>query len=99
MDTDELRAAGLAYDVRGEVAVVALDRPEVRNAQTPLMWKTLGRLGEEIPDDVRVVVVRGSGTSFSAGLDRSMLDPAGGEGSVAGLVALPDDEASAAIEE
>lgn len=98
MDTDELRAAGLAYDVRGEVAVVTLDRPEVRNAQTPLMWKALAQLGEEITDDVRVVVVRGSGKSFSAGLDRSMLDPSGGEGSVAGLVALPDAEASAAIE-
>jgi enoyl-CoA hydratase/carnithine racemase len=102
MTPEELPAAGLAYDVRGAVATVTLDRPEVRNAQTPLMWRTLARLGEQIPDEVRVVVVRGSGQSFSAGLDRAMLDPAGaGDGveTVAGLLAMSDQDASAAIEE
>lgn len=98
----ELRAAGLAYDVQGEVATVTLDRPEARNAQTPLTWRTLARIGAEVPDEVRVVLVRGSGRSFSAGLDRAMLDPTGGvDGveTVAGLLALSDDEASATIEE
>jgi enoyl-CoA hydratase/carnithine racemase len=102
MTPDELQAAGLAYDVTGEVAVVTLDRPEVRNAQTPRMWRALAALGEQIPDEVRVVVVRGSGHSFSAGLDRAMLDPAGaGEGveTVAGLLTASDDEVSATIEE
>ncbi len=33
------------------------------------------RSGDALPDDVRVVVVRGEGHSFSAGLDRAMLDP------------------------
>ena len=59
------------------------------------MWRALAAIGEQIPDDVRVVVVRGSGQSFSAGLDRAMLDPAGaGDGveTVAGLLALPDEE-------
>ena len=47
---------------------------------------------QALPDDVRVVVVRGSGHSFSAGLDRALLDPAGiaGEESVAGLLELDD---------
>ena len=47
-------------------------------------------------------MVRGSGQTFSAGLDRAMLDPTGaGDGveTVAGLLALSDEEASAAIEE
>jgi enoyl-CoA hydratase/carnithine racemase len=106
MTPEELQAAGLAYDVTGEVAVVTLDRPEARNAQTPLTWRTLARIGDELPDDVRVVVLRGSGQSFSAGLDRAQLnvglDPSGGDDgveTVAGLLALSDEEASATIEE
>jgi enoyl-CoA hydratase/carnithine racemase len=97
---EELQAAGLVYDVKGEVATVSLDRPEVRNAQTPRTWRALAAIGEQLPDHVRVVVVRGSGHSFSAGLDRSMLDPSTtGEETVAGLLALPDEEISAAIDQ
>lgn len=102
MTPDELAAAGLQYAVDGAVATVTLDRPEVRNAQTPAMWRALAALGREIPDDVRVVLVRGSGQTFSAGLDRAMLDPAGpgdGQESVAGLLALSDAEMSATIDE
>jgi enoyl-CoA hydratase/carnithine racemase len=101
MTPDDLQAAGLAYDVEGVVATVTLDRPEVRNAQTPRMWRALAAVGEQVPDEVRVVVVRGSGASFSAGLDRAMLDPAGagGQETVAGLLALSDEEMSRHIEE
>jgi enoyl-CoA hydratase/carnithine racemase len=102
MTPDDLASAGLRYDVDGAVATITLDRPEVRNAQTPRMWRTLAAIGREIPDEVRVVLVRGSGHSFSAGLDRAMLDPNGpvdGEESVAGLLAKPDDEVSASIDE
>ena len=101
MTPDELAAAGLQYAVDGAVATITLDRPEVRNAQTPTMWRALAAVGRAIPDDVRVVLVRGAGHSFSAGLDRAMLDPAGGDGaeSVAGLLRLSDDEMSATIDE
>ncbi len=102
LSTEEIAAAGLRFDQKGTVAVVTLDRPEVRNAQTPRMWRTLSAIGEQISDDVRVVVVRGSGHSFSAGLDRAMLDPAAaGDGteSLVGLLALTDDELAATIEE
>ncbi|WP_296605618.1 enoyl-CoA hydratase/isomerase family protein [Nocardioides sp.] len=100
MDADTLLAAGLRYDLTGPVATITLDRPDVRNAQTPTMWRALAHLGAEIPDDVRVVVVRGAGHSFSAGLDRAMLDPtnASGEESVAGLLALSDEQVSATID-
>ena len=97
----ELAAAGLRVEVAGPVATVTLERPEVRNAQTPTMWRALARVGAGLPDDVRVVVVRGAGQSFSAGLDRSMLDPAGGgDGTetVAGLLALDDEAMSATID-
>jgi enoyl-CoA hydratase/carnithine racemase len=95
MTPDQFAAAGLRYDVRGVVATVTLSRPEVRNAQTPLMWGALAAIGEELPDDVRVVVVRGEGKSFSAGLDRAMLDPARAGSdpeSVVGLLGRSDEE-------
>ena len=46
-------------------------------------------------------MVRGSGHSFSAGLDRSMLEPAGtaeGVESVAGLLTMSDEEMAATID-
>src|SRR5688500_1627347 len=100
MTPDEIAAAGLRYATDGQVATITLDRPEVRNAQTPTMWRTLASIGREIADDVRVVVVRGEGQSFSAGLDRAMLAPGGGDGqeTVAGLLAMSDDEMAETID-
>jgi len=101
MNPEDLQAAGLRYDVSGVVATVTLDRPQVRNAQTPRMWRTLATIGQQIPDDVRVVVLRGAGQSFSAGLDRAMLDPASaGDGveSVAALISQPDEQVSETID-
>jgi len=97
---ETLLAAGLKYALDGPVATITLHRPDVRNAQTPAMWRALADLGGQIPDDVRVVVVKGAGQSFSAGLDRAMLDPANtsGEESVAGLIGLSDEELSATID-
>jgi enoyl-CoA hydratase/carnithine racemase len=108
MTPDELAAAGLKYDIDGPVATITLHRPEVRNAQTPTMWRALGEIGRGIGDDVRVVLIRGSGHSFSAGLDRAMLTSTGsapgtargdGSESVAGLLALSDEEMSATIDD
>jgi enoyl-CoA hydratase/carnithine racemase len=101
MTPEELAAAGLRYAVDGVVATVTLSRPEVRNAQTPAMWRGLAAIGADIPDEVRVVVLRGEGVSFSAGLDRAMLDPARAADdpeSVPGLLARSDDEVSEAID-
>ena len=101
MTPDDLAAAGLRLDLDGAVATITLDRPEVRNAQTPAMWRALGTIGEELPETVRVVVVQGAGQSFSAGLDRSLMDPATapeGVESVGDLFAMSDEEVSATIE-
>src|SRR6187402_3997748 len=102
MTSEAIVDAGLHLDITDTVATVTLDRPDVRNAQTPAMWRALAAIGEQVADGVRVVVVRGSGQTFSAGLDRAMLDPSGaGDGveTVAGLLAMSDEDASAAIEE
>jgi enoyl-CoA hydratase/carnithine racemase len=58
-------------DREGPVATVTLCRPEVLNAQTPAMWADLREYGRQLTGDVRVVVVRGEGRAFSAGLDLS----------------------------
>ena len=97
-DPDSLAAAGLRLAVDGAVATVTLDRPQVRNAQTPAMWHALADVGASLDDDVRVVVVRGEGSTFSAGLDRSLLDPTSGDESVARLMTQADEQISATID-
>jgi enoyl-CoA hydratase/carnithine racemase len=96
LTSEEITAAGLHLDVAEAVATVTLDRPDVRNAQTPAMWAALAAIGEQLPETVRVVVVRGAGQSFSAGLDRAMLDP--GTGDVARLLELDDEAISKVID-
>jgi enoyl-CoA hydratase/carnithine racemase len=85
---------GLRLSVDGPVARVVLDRPEVRNAQTPRMWSELADFGTSLPADVRVVVVSGEGPSFSAGLDRRLIMGENdlGEEPLLNLGAKPTDE-------
>jgi enoyl-CoA hydratase/carnithine racemase len=73
----------------GSVATVTLCRPDVLNAQNPEMWVSLREFGRGLTGDVRVVVVRGEGRAFSAGLDRSAMT---GD-SLAELVTLPSERA------
>jgi len=86
-DEGELTAAGLRLDADGSVLTIWLARPGVRNAQTPAMWRALARIGAAVPPGVRVVVLRGEGASFSAGLDRAMFEPGAISGDP-GLVSL-----------
>jgi enoyl-CoA hydratase/carnithine racemase len=82
----------------GAVLTVTLDRPDQLNAQTPATWAALAAVGSALDDDVRVVVVRGEGRSFSAGLDRSLFsaDP-GTAGGLGELGRLPAEEAQERI--
>jgi enoyl-CoA hydratase/carnithine racemase len=73
----ELAGAGVELSVSDHVATVTLVRPERRNAMTPTMWHGLARIGAGLPEDVRVVVVRGLGPSFCAGIDLRMFSPEG----------------------
>jgi enoyl-CoA hydratase/carnithine racemase len=93
-DEATLAAAGLRLDAAGEVVTVTLARPEQRNAQTFATWRALASIGDALPAEVRVVVLRAEGESFSAGLDRAMFTPEGlpGELSLAELGRLDDDE-------
>ena len=81
------------------MATVTLNRPAKRNAQTPLTWAWLSRTVNALPGTVRVLVVRGAGPSFSAGLDRALFTPEGIDGipGVLQLARMEHDEASAEI--
>ena len=73
MTTEDLENNGWVRTSRdGAVLTVTLDRADQLNAQTPATWMALADVGAALDDDVRVVVVRGEGRSFSAGLDRSL---------------------------
>ena len=100
-DAETLAAAGLRLDQSAEVVTISLARPDVRNAQTPATWRALSAIGAALTPEVRVVVVRGDGPSFSAGIDRAAFTPEGlpGERSLVDLAALDDDELDAAISE
>jgi len=69
----ETRPGGLRLAIDGEVATVTLGRPERRNAMTPAMWHGLADIGASLPPQVRIVVVRGDGPSFCAGIDLNLL--------------------------
>ncbi|MEU2782472.1 enoyl-CoA hydratase/isomerase family protein [Streptomyces sp. NPDC007110] len=96
LDKDHVRLT-----VDGAIATVTLTNPAKRNAQSPAMWRTLAEAGRVLPGSVRVVVLRGEGQSFSAGLDRTMFTPEGieGEPSFIDLARSSDGELDSAIAE
>lgn len=95
-----MTSPGVRLDQDGPVATVTLCRPEVRNAQTLETWVALRDFGMQLPGDVRAVVVRGEGPAFSAGLDRSLLQPGpSGEVGLADFAALSETETEGLIEE
>src|SRR5262245_49255326 len=66
------------YEVIDHIAVVTLDRPEALNAFTDAMEAGLVECFDrsDADDDVRVVVLTGTGRAFCAGMD---LTPSGGD--------------------
>ena len=88
--------SGVRYEQHGPTATVTLSRPEVLNAQTPAMWAELGNISRKLPGDVRVVIVRGEGRAFSAGLDLSVAR-GDGDSSLADLARLSADECAERI--
>jgi enoyl-CoA hydratase/carnithine racemase len=91
----------VCFDEAHPIAEVRLVRPEVRNAQTMATWASLARAAEIIGErsDTALVVLRGLGSDFSAGLDLRMVRgtaPAG-EGDLAELLTRGDAEVERAI--
>ncbi len=67
VDSEEV----VTYEVRGTVAIVRLNRPEYRNAQNSKVTYALdAAFSAAVNDDaVKVIVLAGNGTHFSAGHD------------------------------
>src|SRR4051794_3291989 len=100
VEPERLEQAGLRVDLEGAVLTITLDKPSRRNSQTPRMWHTLDAIGRALPDEVRVVVLKGAGDCFSAGIDTRLLTGEGveGEESVAELMQASDDRILEAID-
>jgi enoyl-CoA hydratase/carnithine racemase len=83
----------------GATATVTLNQPHIRNAQNPLTWAWLLRSVNDLPGTVRVLLLRGEGPSFSAGLDRRLLTAEGVHGATRPLelAAMSPEQASAEI--
>jgi enoyl-CoA hydratase/carnithine racemase len=89
--SDAASDPGVRFEQDGPLGTVTLSRPDVLNAQTPAMWTELANISRKLSGEVRVIIVRGEGRAFSAGLDLSV---ARGEGdsSLAQLAHLsPED--------
>ncbi len=100
MSPERLADARLRLDVADGLATLTLDRPDKRNAQTPLLWRTLADVGRSLVGRVPVIVVRAEGASFSAGLDLRMVSPEGipGEMTFHEMATLPAADLDALIE-
>jgi len=63
----------VTYHRDDHIGVITLNRPEKRNALNPVVWDALDRaIGKAEEDgEARVVLLRGEGQSFCAGLDLS----------------------------
>lgn len=76
---------------------VILNNPARLNAMTEETWEVLAQIGREIPDEVRVVVLRAQGRAFSSGLDKRVFTGQA-RPDLAGLLAGTDDEIESAID-
>ncbi len=63
------------YEVKGPIATIWINRPEVKNCVSPRVLDLLGEYGRmaEADPDVRAVVFRGRGNTFCAGADLGQL--------------------------
>ncbi len=61
----------LRVEIEGRVATLTLNRPEKRNAMNDSLIAELSAFCDAPPEDVRVIVLTGSGDHFCAGLDLS----------------------------
>jgi len=77
------KMVGIDVELRNHVVTIAIDRPERHNAVTPDQMNYVGEVctAAETEDDVRVVVIRGTGDAFCAGgdLDETDLSGSGGQ--------------------
>jgi enoyl-CoA hydratase/carnithine racemase len=71
----EVKFEDLIYEKSGHIATITLHNPEKLNAMTGRMLSSFSRAIEEVrkDDDVRVLILTGSGRGFCTGADTEML--------------------------
>ena len=99
MDADLLDRGGVGLAIHERRATITLNRPDKLNAQTPHTWQALREIGRSLGAEIRVVVLRGAGRAFSAGLDRRLFGLADVDGApgLADLARRPTEQADADI--
>lgn len=69
-------SGSIRLEREGPLAIVTIVRPDKRNALDGPMWTALGDIGTQLAaDPPRVVILRGEGEHFSAGMDLTMTNP------------------------
>ena len=61
----------LDIDIRGDIAVLAMNRPDKRNAMCDDLLDRIDGFFRKVPDGVKVAVLCGNGGHFCSGLDLS----------------------------
>jgi enoyl-CoA hydratase/carnithine racemase len=99
MDQELLDRGGVQVARGGAVVTVTMNRPDVRNAMRPSTWAAMASIGASIQDDVRVVVIRGEGEAFCAGLDKRIFagEALEGEAPITDLFGMTQQEFDAQI--
>jgi feruloyl-CoA hydratase/lyase len=71
MSTERAEKDTVAFAVKDNIAWVSFNRPEKRNCMSPKLNRRMMEVldGLEFRDDVGVLVLRGEGTAWSAGMD------------------------------
>jgi len=89
----------LIVDSAGGIAALTLNRPEKKNAITHAMWLDLAARVKAIGADpaTRAIVLRGSGSDFSAGADIGEFATLRAGGAAAGAYEAANSDAFAAI--
>lgn len=72
-----MSSSNVRWDIRNSLGVLTFHRPEARNALTWDMYAALVEACDaaDARDDIRVLIIRGSGGSFAAGTDISQFEP------------------------
>ena len=66
--------SGIKVRIEGELAYIALNRPEKRNAINQAMLRAIPEAIDEVDRvDVRAIIIYGEGQAFSAGIDFTSL--------------------------
>ena len=74
----------LIIEIKDSVALVTMNRPEVYNATDFKLHNELSRIGMDLGKgaDVRVIVITGAGTAFSAGGDFDLIEKSTGNAKI-----------------